>query len=58
VKEELIPLISLKGIGRVRARILYNHGLRKISDLRKISLESLERIIGPKIAREIKSQVD
>ncbi|MEM7815852.1 MAG: DEAD/DEAH box helicase [Candidatus Aenigmatarchaeota archaeon] len=57
IREELLPLIVLKGIGRVRARILYNNGLRKLEDLRKIPLESLERIMGPKVAREIKNQI-
>ena len=58
IKEELIPLVKLEGIGRVRARLLYNANLRKISDLRKTPLESLSRIIGPKIANSIKNQVE
>lgn len=57
IREELLPLVALKGVGRVRARILWNHGLRKLDDLRKVPLESLERVIGPKVAREIKDQV-
>jgi len=47
----------LRGVGRARARILFSNGLRKLEDLRKIPLESLERIIGPKVAREIKEQI-
>ena len=57
VKEELIPLVRLEQVGRVRGRKLYNNGLKTISDLRKIPLSSLERIIGPKIARTIKKQL-
>ena len=57
VKEELIPLVRLEQVGRIRARKLYNSGLKKISDLRKIPLESLGRIIGPKIALKIKKQL-
>jgi helicase len=57
IREELLPLVVLKGVGRVRARTLYNNGLRKLDDLRKVPLESLERIISPKIAREIKEQL-
>jgi len=57
VKEELIPLVRLERVGRVRARKLYNSGLKRILDLRKIPLESLERIIGPKIAVLIKKQL-
>jgi helicase len=57
VKEELIPLVRLKQIGRVRARRLYSSGLKTISDLRKIPIESLARIIGEKIAYSIKEQL-
>jgi len=57
VKEELIPLVRLEQIGRVRGRKLYNNRLKTISDLRKIPLSSLERIIGPKIAATIKKQL-
>ena len=58
IREELMPLIILKGVGRVRARRLWNSGIRKLDDLRKIPLASLERITGAKTAREIKSQVE
>ena len=58
VKEELLPLIRLEGIGRVRARKLFNSGLRTLEDLRKIPEESLSRIIGTRIARKIKLQLE
>jgi helicase len=58
VKEELIPLVKLKDIGRVRARILWKNNLRSLSDLRKIPYEALSLIIGPKIAKSIKDQVE
>jgi len=57
VKEELIPLVRLQQIGRIRARKLYNAGLKTISDLKKIPLSSLERIAGPKVAAIIKKQL-
>jgi helicase len=57
IREELLPLVSLRGVGRVRARMLYNNNVKKLDDLRKIPLESLERILGAKIAREIKEQL-
>jgi helicase len=57
IKEELLPLVALRGVGRVRARILWNHGLKRLDDLRKVPLETLERVLGPKVAREIKEQV-
>jgi len=59
VKAELLPLVRLEGVGRVRARILCNAGLRTIEDLRKASVENLMSLphIGPKIAKRIKEQV-
>lgn len=59
VKAELLPIARLQGIGRVRARILYNVGLRTIEDLRKAPLSKLMELplIGSKIAKNIKEQV-
>ncbi len=57
IKEELLPLVRLEQIGRVRARKLFNAGLKTISDLKKIPLSSLERIVGPKVAAVIKKQL-
>ncbi|UCC91225.1 MAG: DEAD/DEAH box helicase [Candidatus Aenigmatarchaeota archaeon] len=58
IREELLPLVRLKGIGRVRARILHSSNLRKLSDLRKVPLQSLSRLIGPKLARSVKDQLN
>jgi len=57
VKEELIPLVRLEQIGRVRARKLYNSGLKTISHLKKVPITTLERIVGPKIAMIVKKQL-
>jgi len=57
IKEELVALVRLKKIGRARARRLYSSGLKTISDLRKVSLEKLQNIIGQNIAFEIKRQL-
>lgn len=59
VKAELLPLARLEGVGRVRARILYNAGLRTIEDLKKASVDRLMSLphIGPKIAKKIKEQI-
>ncbi len=59
VKAELLPLVRLKGIGRVRARILHNSGLKTIKDLKVAPLEKLVSLplIGPKLAKKIKEQV-
>jgi len=45
-KKELIDLVRLKNIGRVRARRLYNAGYKSIEDLKKASIEDLSRIEG------------
>ncbi len=59
VKAELLPLVRLKGIGRVRARILYNSGLKTLKDLKTAPIEKLTSLpsIGPKLAKNIKEQV-
>ncbi|MEM4545855.1 MAG: DEAD/DEAH box helicase [Nitrososphaerota archaeon] len=59
IKEELIPLTRLEGIGRVRARALYSKGFRSIEDLKRVSISELMSVpgIGPQIARRIKEQL-
>ena len=53
---ELLDLTKVKGIGRVRARKLYNLNIRNIGDLRKAPLERLERILGKKTALKVKQE--
>ena len=57
VKEELLPLLKLKGIGRVRARKLHTQGVKDIGDVKKIDATSLAQIIGGKLAVDVKKQV-
>ncbi|KPV64386.1 MAG: putative ski2-type helicase [Candidatus Bathyarchaeota archaeon BA2] len=59
VKAELLPLVRLEGIGRVRARTLYNSGLKTVKDLKEAPLNKLVSLplIGPKLAKKIKEQV-
>ncbi|MBN1861256.1 MAG: DEAD/DEAH box helicase [Candidatus Thermoplasmatota archaeon] len=58
-REELLNLISLKGIGRVRARALYKEGFTSVNDLRNVPLERLAKIktIGKAVATNIKQQI-
>lgn len=58
-KKELLTLVELKGIGRVRARRLYHSGYKSLDALRKASNEELSSIptIGPVIASRIKNQL-
>jgi helicase len=59
VKPELVPLVQLEGVGRVRARALYNAGLKSIEELRHASLTDIMNVplIGPTIAKKLKEQV-
>lgn len=54
VKEELLKLVTLKGIGRVRARKLYNAGIRSAGDIKKVDEQSLAKLLGPKVAKEVR----
>ncbi len=57
VRDELLPLVKLRGVGRVRARKLFNSGFRTPKDiLAKRNLA--ERILGPKIVENLMDQLD
>src|SRR3989475_621603 len=59
IKEELLELISLRGVGRVRGRALFQRGFKTLKDLQKANPSDLARIptIGPTLAMKIKEQV-
>ncbi len=59
IREELLELVRVKGIGRVRARILYKHGIKNLDDLAKIPVNKLAEIdkIGSTLADNIKSEL-
>src|SRR3989344_3817082 len=57
IKEELLPLVRLKGIGRVRARRLWNAGMKTILSLKKTPVETLSLILGEAVAKEVKEQI-
>lgn len=57
VREELLTLLRLDGVGRVRARRLYRAGLRDIGDVKKADVALLSRIVGQKTALRIKKQL-
>lgn len=56
VRQELIELVSLRGVGRVRARSLFNAGIRNMADLMYIDVGKLAAIpkIGPALAKSLK----
>jgi helicase len=57
VKEELLPLLKLRDIGRVRARKLYSNNLKTIADLKRTELVTLTQILGKKTAQNVKDQL-
>ncbi len=57
VKEELLTLLKLKNVGRVRARSLYKNRIKNISDLKKIDITRLVQILGKETALSVKKQV-
>ncbi len=59
VKKELLPLVKLQGVGRVRGRIMYNAGYQTIEAIKHAPLEDLTNLplIGPRLAKKIKEQV-
>jgi helicase len=59
VKEELLPLVRLKGVGRIRARALRAAGFRKPADLKGVPLSTLTKVpgIGDRLAFDLLRQV-
>lgn len=59
IKKELIQLVRLKGVGRVRARTMHNLGIRKISDIRnEDSKKAIMKAFGKEVAAAIISQAE
>ncbi|MCF2137266.1 MAG: DEAD/DEAH box helicase [Candidatus Thorarchaeota archaeon] len=59
VKQDIIELVNLKGIGRVRGRMLYQYGFKTIDDLYAGRIEEIARVptIGDTVASAIKAQL-
>jgi len=58
VREDAVELVKLNGVGRVRARMLINHGIRTLEDIVKTPSSVLENIpgFGPRLVMSIKEQ--
>lgn len=59
VRGELLELVtSLRGVGRVRARVLYDHGYKTLRDLAKATVKELAQLpgIGERLASSIIEQ--
>jgi len=59
VNEELLSLTQLKGVGRIRARHLYDKGYQHLQDLKGTSVDDLAQIsqIGKTLAQDILKQL-
>jgi helicase len=58
IRRELLPLVRLRGIGRVRARRLFNNNITSPDAVLAAGLESVTRIIGRGIAEQIFAQLE
>lgn len=57
ISAELTSLVQLKGIGRVRARKLFNAGIKTATDIKKTELGVLSNIVGSTIAVSLHKQL-
>lgn len=59
VKKELLSIVKLEGVGRVRGRIIYDAGYKTIGDMKHLTVKDLVNLplIGSKLAKRIKEQV-
>lgn len=56
-RRELLPLIRLRGIGRVRARRLFNNRMTTPDEILAHGIEDVTRVIGQGIAEQIFEQI-
>ncbi|MBI4895359.1 MAG: DEAD/DEAH box helicase [Candidatus Aenigmarchaeota archaeon] len=56
VREDLLKLVVLKGIGRARARKLWHAKIRTTDDIKKVKPDILAEILGPAIAKKVKEE--
>ena len=55
--QDLLALLNLKGIGRVRARKLYLSGITSLEKLKAADRGEISRLLGPKVAERIFHQL-
>ena len=56
-REELLSLLRLKNIGRIRARALYAKGITDIRAVKAADDEVLKQLLGQSLAKDVKKQV-
>ncbi|MCI2413729.1 MAG: DEAD/DEAH box helicase [Candidatus Aramenus sp.] len=52
IKEELIPLVQIPGVGRKRARLLYSNGIKRPEDV-VMNVEKVKGLLGQKIGEKV-----
>lgn len=57
IKEELIPLVAIRGIGRARARKLYGAGIKGKEALKSADAKKLAGLLGGKTAQKVLSEL-
>ncbi|WP_292486021.1 ATP-dependent DNA helicase [Methanohalobium sp.] len=57
VNKDLIQLVSISNIGRVRARKLYEAGIQSVSDIKNTDLYTLSNYLGKKTAYKVLEQL-
>jgi helicase len=58
IRRELLPLVRLRGIGRVRARRLFNNSITSPDSLRAAGIDTAAKIIGRGVAEQIFAQLE
>lgn len=58
IRRELLPLVRLRGIGRVRARRLFNHGITSPDGIREAGISEIVKILGKGIAEQVFDQIE
>lgn len=55
IPEEMLQLVSIRGVGRIRAKVLFEAGYRTVKDIAKATPEELEKLpgIGSRLSKEI-----
>ena len=54
---QLLELVSIRDVGRMRARKLYSAGLTSIGALKNAGVERISQLIGPKTAEKIMNNI-
>ncbi len=57
IKDELLDLVRLEQIGRVRARLLFNNGIKRARDI-PANKDNVARLLGAEVAKSVLKQFE